>query len=101
MEVLGRTQRSGLCMLGSGTFPWGSGSTDDIMVYVTFSGHVAAPKSSMWWGRALFITRLEIDAWVLRLHTVVRVPLFQGTDSRQQRTRIKTKNKGKNFSLEN
>jgi hypothetical protein len=59
-------------MLGSGTFPWGSGSTDDIMVYVTFSGHVAALESSMWWGRALFITRLEIDAWVPRLHTVVR-----------------------------
>jgi hypothetical protein len=59
-------------MLRSGTFPWGSGSTDDIMVYVTFSGHVAASESSMWWGRALFITRLEIDARVPRLHTVVR-----------------------------
>ena len=59
-------------MLGSATFPWGSGSTDDIMVYVTFSGHVAAPESSMWWGRALFITRLEIDARVSCLHTVVR-----------------------------
>jgi hypothetical protein len=57
-------------MLGSGTFPGGSGSTDDIMVYVTFSGHVAAPESSMWWGRAPFITCL--DARVLRLHTVVR-----------------------------
>jgi hypothetical protein len=59
-------------MLGFGTFPWGSRSTDDIMVYVTFSGHVAAPESSMWWGRALFIMRLEIDARVPRLHTVVR-----------------------------
>jgi hypothetical protein len=59
-------------MLGSDTFPWVSGSTDDIMVYVTFSGHVAAPESSMWWGRALFITRLDIDARVPRLHTVVR-----------------------------
>jgi hypothetical protein len=57
-------------MLGSGTFSWGSGSTDDIMVYVTFSGHMAAPESSMWWGRAQFITRL--DTLVPRLHTVVR-----------------------------
>ena len=59
-------------MLGFGTFPWGSRSTDDIMVYVTFSGHVAAPESSMWWGRALFITRLEIDALVPCLDTIVR-----------------------------
>jgi hypothetical protein len=59
-------------MLGSGTFPWGSGSTDDMMVYVTFSDHVAASESSMWWGRAPFITRLEIDVRVPRLHTVVR-----------------------------
>jgi hypothetical protein len=58
-------------MLGSGTFPWGSGSTDDIMVYVTFSGHVAAPESPTWWGRALLITRLEINAQVPRLHTLV------------------------------
>jgi hypothetical protein len=43
-------------------FPTGSGSTDDIMVYVTFSSHLAAPESPMWWGRALYITRLEIDA---------------------------------------
>jgi hypothetical protein len=34
-----------------------------------------------WWGQALFATRLEIAAWTSRLHTVVRVPLFQGTDS--------------------
>jgi hypothetical protein len=64
-------------MLGSDTFPWGSGSTDDIMVYVNFSGKVAAPESSMWWGRGPFITRL--DARVPRLHTVVRGT--QGTDS--------------------
>jgi hypothetical protein len=37
-------------MLGSGTFPWGSGSTNDIMVYVTFSGHMAALESPTWWG---------------------------------------------------
>jgi hypothetical protein len=72
VEILGRTRRSGLCMLGSDTFPWGSGSTNDIMVYVTFSGHVAAPELSMWWGWAPFITRLDIDARVPRLHTVVR-----------------------------
>jgi hypothetical protein len=59
-------------MMGSGTFPWGSGSTDDIMVYVTFSGHLAAPESPTWWGRALVIARLEIDARVSRLHTIVR-----------------------------
>jgi hypothetical protein len=29
-------------------FPMGSGSTNDIAVYATFSGHVAAPESSMW-----------------------------------------------------
>jgi hypothetical protein len=59
-------------MLGSGTFSWGSESTEDIMVYATFSGHEAAPESSMWWGRVPFITRLEIDARVPHLHTVVR-----------------------------
>jgi hypothetical protein len=41
-------------MLGSGTFSQGSGSTNDIMVYVTYSGHLAAPESPTWWGRALF-----------------------------------------------
>jgi hypothetical protein len=59
-------------MLGFGTFPRGSGSIDDIMVYFTFSGHLAAPEPPTWWGRALFITRLEIDAWVPCLHTIVR-----------------------------
>jgi hypothetical protein len=59
-------------MLGSDTFPRGSGSTDDIMVYVTFSGHLAAPESPMWWGRALFTTCLDMNVWVPRLDTVVR-----------------------------
>jgi hypothetical protein len=59
-------------MLGSGTFPWESRSTDNIMVYVTFSGHLAAPESPTWWGQALFIACLEIDARVSRLHTIVR-----------------------------
>jgi hypothetical protein len=35
-------------------FLTGSGSTDDFMVYVTFSGHLVAPESPTWWGRALF-----------------------------------------------
>jgi hypothetical protein len=51
-------------------FPWGSGSTGDIVVYATFSRHMAAPKSSMWWDRMLFITRLGEDTWVPCLHTV-------------------------------
>jgi hypothetical protein len=59
-------------MLGSGTFPRGSGSTNDITVYVTFFGYLAAPESPTWWGQALFITCLEIDARVPRLHTIVR-----------------------------
>jgi hypothetical protein len=41
-------------MLGSGTFSRGSGSTDDITVYVTYSGLLAALESPTWWGRALF-----------------------------------------------
>jgi hypothetical protein len=59
-------------MLGSNTFPWGSGSTNDIMVYDSFSGYVAAPESSMRWGQAPLITRLEIVVRVPRLHNVVR-----------------------------
>ena len=41
-------------MLGSGTFLRGSRSTDDITVYVTFSGHLVAPELPTWWGQALF-----------------------------------------------
>jgi hypothetical protein len=40
--------------------------------YIIFSSHVAGLEPSTWWGRALFTTRLEIAAWVSRLHTVVR-----------------------------
>jgi hypothetical protein len=43
VRVLDHTRRSGPCTLGSGTLPWGSESTEDIMVYVTFPGHLAAP----------------------------------------------------------
>jgi hypothetical protein len=50
----------------------GSGLTVDTLEYIIFSGHVAVPEPSTWWGRALFTTRLEIAVWVSRLHTVER-----------------------------
>jgi hypothetical protein len=52
--------------------PVGSGPTVDTLKYIVFSGHVAAPEPSTWWGRVLFTTRLEIAARAPRLHTVVR-----------------------------
>jgi hypothetical protein len=39
--VLDQTWRSGLYIQGSGTFPWRSGLTVDVLEYITFSGHVA------------------------------------------------------------
>jgi hypothetical protein len=78
VEVLDLTRRSDLYIQGSGTFPWGSGPTVDILEYIVFSGHVVAPEPSTWWGRVLFTTRLEIAAWVPRLHTVVRGTLVLG-----------------------
>jgi hypothetical protein len=57
-------------MLGSGTFSLGSGSTDDIMVYVTFSGHLVVPKSSTWWGRALF----TVPSYHSKGHLCSKVP---------------------------
>jgi hypothetical protein len=78
---------------------WRSGLTVDILEYITFSGHVAAPDPPIWWGQALllaqssrsrlgrvwpgptyssFTTRLKIATWVLRLHTVVRGTLVSG-----------------------
>jgi hypothetical protein len=59
-------------MQGSDTFLWGSGPTVDTLEGIVFSGHVAAPEPSTWWGRVLFTTRLEIAARAPRLHTVVR-----------------------------
>jgi hypothetical protein len=50
----------------------GSGPTADALEHIVFSGHVAAPEPSVWWGRVLFITRLEIAAWAPYLHAVVK-----------------------------
>jgi hypothetical protein len=72
VEVLDLTWRSGLYIQGSDTFPWGSGLTVDTLEYIIFSGYVAVPEPSTWWGRTLFTTRLEIATWVSCLHTVVR-----------------------------
>jgi hypothetical protein len=69
VEVLDLVWRPGPYMQGSGTFPWGSGPTVDTLEDIAFSGHVAAPESSTWWGRVL---QLEIAARAPRLYTVVR-----------------------------
>jgi hypothetical protein len=72
MEVPDLSWRSGLHIQGSGTLPWGSGLTVDTLEYIIFSGHVAAPELSTWWGRVLFSTRLEIATRAPRLHIVVK-----------------------------
>jgi hypothetical protein len=72
VEVLNLAQRSGLCIQGSSTFPWGSGATVATLEYIVSSGHVAAPEPPTWRGQVLFIVRLEIAARALCLHTVVR-----------------------------
>jgi hypothetical protein len=54
MEVLNLARRSGLCIQGSGTFPWGSGPTVATQEYVVSSGHVAAPLPPTWWGHVFF-----------------------------------------------
>jgi hypothetical protein len=59
-------------MQGSSTFPWGPGPIADTLECIIFSGHVAALEPSMWWGRVLFTTRLEIAAWAPCPLTVVR-----------------------------
>jgi hypothetical protein len=53
-EVLDPAWMSGSDMLGSGTYPWGSGPTADTLEDIVFPGHVATPESSTWWGRVLF-----------------------------------------------
>jgi hypothetical protein len=71
-KVLDPARRFGLCIQGSGTFPWGSGPTVDTMEYIVSSGHVAAPVLSTWRNQALFTSWLKAVAWTPRLHTVVR-----------------------------
>jgi hypothetical protein len=78
VEVLNFTRRTGLYIQGSDTFTWGSGPIVDTLEYIIFSGHVAPPEPSTWWGRVLFTTRLEIVAWVPHLHTVARGTLVSG-----------------------
>jgi hypothetical protein len=56
VEVLDLARRSGLCIQGYDTLPWGSGPTVDTLEYIVFSGHVATPESSTWWGWVLFTT---------------------------------------------
>jgi hypothetical protein len=71
-EVLDPARRFGSDMLGSDTFPWGSGPTVDTLEDIVFPGHVATPELSMWWDRVLFTLRLEIVARAPCLLTVVR-----------------------------
>jgi hypothetical protein len=71
VEVLNLARRSGLCIQGFDTFPWGSGPTVATLEYIVFLGHVAALEPSTWWGQVLFATRLRIAAWTPHLHTVV------------------------------
>jgi hypothetical protein len=57
VEVLDLTRRPGLYIQGSGTFPWGFGLTVGTLEYIIFSGHVAAPEPSTWWGRVLLLAQ--------------------------------------------
>jgi hypothetical protein len=41
--------------IGVRHFPMGSKLTVDTLEYIIFSGHVAAPKPSTWWGRVLLL----------------------------------------------
>jgi hypothetical protein len=50
MEVMDLARRSGPYVQGSGTFPWGSGPSVDILEYIVLSSHVAALELSTWWG---------------------------------------------------
>jgi hypothetical protein len=72
VEVLNLAQRSGMCIQGSDTFPWGFGPTVDTLEYIVSSGHMAALESPTWWGRVQFAARLKIAAWTPCLRTVVR-----------------------------
>jgi hypothetical protein len=57
VEVLDLTRRPGLYIKRSDPFPGGSGLTVDTLEYIIFSGHVAAPEPSMWWGRMLLLAQ--------------------------------------------
>jgi hypothetical protein len=57
VEVLDLTRGPGLYIQGSNTFPWGSGLTVDTLEYIIFSGHVAVPELSTWWGQALLLAQ--------------------------------------------
>jgi hypothetical protein len=72
LGVPDRIRGSGLCVQGSGASSWRFGPTNCILGHIIFSGHVAPLEPSKWWGRVLFIARLEIAARALCLHTIVR-----------------------------
>jgi hypothetical protein len=60
VEVLGQAKLGGLDRIYRGPArvqhsPMGSGLTVDALECITFSGHVAAPDPSMWWGQALLL----------------------------------------------
>jgi hypothetical protein len=57
VEVLDLTRRPSLYIQGSGTFPWGSRLTVDTLEYIIFSGHVAVPEASTWWGQTLLLAQ--------------------------------------------
>jgi hypothetical protein len=57
VEVLDLTWRFGLYIQGTDTFPWGSRLTVDTLEYIIFSGHVATPEPSTWWGRVLLLAQ--------------------------------------------
>jgi hypothetical protein len=57
-------------MLGSGILSRGSGSTDDITVYVTFSAHLVASELPTWWGKA----RFTVPSYYSRGYPCSRVP---------------------------
>jgi hypothetical protein len=55
VEVLDLTRWPGLYIQGSDTFTWGSGLIVNTLEYIIFSGHVAAPVLSTWWGQVLLL----------------------------------------------
>jgi hypothetical protein len=64
-------------------FPMGSGLTVDTLEYIIFSGHVAAPEPSTWWGRALLLaqsSRPRLGRAMVWSH--VRLLYHATTDSR-------------------